>query len=208
MILSYNQVMRKSFTVLLTGLAIGFVLGWLASSYSDSDIERQLAPRPQGYNAPSAPISAYFSPSPEPEKAIIQALHSAQQSVHIALYQLTDPEIAQALIDISKRGIELKVLLDDEPSNGSKRCLLLSASIPVKQYVDSGIMHHKFAVIDSALVITGSYNWTTSAQTRNEENLLIIQSSELAQAFEREFQKLWTHKKAQALTRKDCLSEQ
>lgn len=199
--------MRKSFTVLLTGLAIGFVLGWLASSYSDSDIERQLAPRPQGYNVPNAPIASYFSPSPEPEKAIIRTLQSAQRSVHIALYQLTDPEIAQALIDISKRGIELKILLDDEPSNGSKRCLLLSAGIPVKQYVDSGIMHHKFAVVDSALVITGSYNWTTSAQTRNEENLLIIQSSELAQAFAQEFQKLWTHKKAQALTRKDCLSE-
>lgn len=198
--------MRKTLGILLLGLAIGFILGWLASSYSSA--ERQLAPIPQGFSAPSAPISAYFAPSPEPEKAIIQTLRSAQQSVHAALYQLTDPEIADVLIEIAARGIELKILLDDEPSKGSKGCLLLSTGVSVKQYVDSGIMHHKFAVVDGALVITGSYNWTTSAQTRNEENLLVIQSPELAQAFEQEFQKLWASKKAQTLTQADCASSE
>ncbi len=196
--------MSRLLTVLLVGLALGFVLGWLASSYS----ERQLAPTPQGFSAPSAPISAYFAPSPEPEKAIIQTLQSAQQSVHAALYQLTDPEIADVLIEIAERRIELKILLDDEPSKGSKGCLLLSTGVPVKQYVDSGIMHHKFAVVDGVLVITGSYNWTTAAQTRNEENLLVIQSPELAQAFESEFQKLWASKKAQTLTQADCASSE
>ncbi|MFN4218007.1 MAG: phospholipase D-like domain-containing protein [Candidatus Bipolaricaulia bacterium] len=137
----------------------------------------------------------------------MHTLQNAQQSVHAALYQLTDPEIAQTLTELAARGIELKILLDDEPSKGSKGCLLLNVGIPVKQYVDSGIMHHKFAVVDSSVVITGSYNWTTSAQTRNEENLLVIHSPELAQAFEQEFQKLWTHTKAQALTQKDCSSE-
>ncbi|MCX8102863.1 MAG: phospholipase D-like domain-containing protein [Candidatus Bipolaricaulota bacterium] len=194
--------MKKPLKVLFIGIALGFVLGWLASSYSNLESPSV----PQGFSAPSAPLRAYFSPSPEPEKALIQTLRSAQQSVHAALYQLTDPEIAQALTEIAKRGLELKILLDDEPSQGSKGCLLLSSGIPIKQYVDSGIMHHKFAVIDSALVITGSYNWTTSAQTRNEENLLVIQSPELAHAFEQEFQKLWTHKKAKALTQADCSS--
>ena len=194
--------MRKSFTVLFVGIVAGFILGWLARSYVD--MQSQLAPIPQGFSAPSAPISVYFAPSPEPEKAIIQALRGAQQSVHAALYQLTDPEIAQELIDTFRRGVALEILLDDEPSKSSKGCLLLSAGIPIKQYVDTGIMHHKFAVIDGRWVITGSYNWTTSAQTRNEENLLLIESPELAQAFEGEFQKLWTHKKSQALTRAAC----
>lgn len=194
--------MRKSFIVFIVGIAIGFVLGWLASSYSNT--ERQLAPAPQGFGAPSAPITVYFSPSPEPEKAILNALAKAQNSVHAALYQLTDPQIAQTLTEIATRGIELKILLDDEPSKGSKGCLLMSEGISVKQYIDSGIMHHKFAVIDGTLVITGSYNWTTSAQTRNEENLLVIESPELAPAFEREFQKLWTHTKAKTLTQAEC----
>jgi phosphatidylserine/phosphatidylglycerophosphate/cardiolipin synthase-like enzyme len=128
--------------------------------------------------------------------------------VHAALYQLTDPEIAQAVLEVSQRGLEVLILLDDEPSRGSKGCLLQSWGIPVKQYVDSGIMHHKFAVVDGALVITGSYNWTTSAQTRNEENLIVIQSPELANIFESEFQKLWTHKQARSLTQADCSSSE
>ncbi|MCL6643041.1 MAG: FAM83 family protein [Candidatus Bipolaricaulota bacterium] len=199
--------MRKALTIWLLGVAVGFFLGWLASSYSY--MSSSLAPSaPAGFSAPDAPLRVYFSPSPEPERVILQTLQSAQQSVHIALYQLTDPEIADVLLEIARRGMELKILLDDEPSRGSKGCLLWSAGVAVKQYVDSGIMHHKFAVVDGERVITGSYNWTTSAQTRNEENLLIIESPELAQAFESEFSKLWTHKKAQALTQADCLSSE
>jgi phosphatidylserine/phosphatidylglycerophosphate/cardiolipin synthase-like enzyme len=187
----------------IAGTLIGLALGWVIYAGGCS-IRQPATPLDSGIGVPEAPIRVYFSPSDGPEQAIIAALQGAQTVVHAALYQLTDPEISQALRDISARGIELKILLDDEPSKGSKGCLLLSAGIPVKQYVDAGIMHHKFAVIDGAVVITGSYNWTTSAQTRNEENLLVIHSPELAQAFESEFQKLWTHKKAQDLTSTDC----
>jgi hypothetical protein len=64
-----------------------------------------------GFSAPEAPMRVYFSPSPEPERAILQTLQSAQKFVHAALYQLTDPEIADVLIEIAKRGIELKFSL-------------------------------------------------------------------------------------------------
>jgi len=199
--------MRKALTIWFIGVAVGFFLGWLASSYSYTSSSHTLS-LPMGYSAPEAPIRVYFSPSPEPERAILHTLYSAQKFVYAALYQLTDPEIADALLEIARRGIELKILLDDEPSKGSKGCLLLSAGIAVKQYVDSGIMHHKFAVVDGERVLTGSYNWTTSAQTRNEENLLVIESPHLAQAFESEFSKLWTHKKAQALSHANCSSSE
>jgi len=195
--------MRKALTIWLLGVAVGFFLGWLTSSYSYTS-SSHAPPAPAGFSAPDAPLRVYFSPSPEPERAILQTLYSSQKYVHAALYQLTDPEIADALLEIARRGIELKILLDDEPSRSSKGCLLRRAGIAVKQYVDTGIMHHKFAVVDGEKVITGSYNWTTSAQTRNEENLLIIESPQLAQAFESEFSKLWAHKKAQALTHADC----
>ncbi len=199
--------MRKALAIWLIGVTVGFFLGWLASSYSYTS-SSHTPPAPMGYGTPEAPLRVYFSPSPEPKRAILQTLQSAQKFVHAALYQLTDPEIAEALLEIARRGIELKILLDDEPSKGSKGCLLLRAGIAVKQYVDSGIMHHKFAVVDGEKVITGSYNWTTSAQTRNEENLLVIESPQLAQAFESEFSKLWAHKKAHALTRADCSSSE
>jgi phosphatidylserine/phosphatidylglycerophosphate/cardiolipin synthase-like enzyme len=120
--------MRKALVIWLIGLAVGFLLGWFVSAYLPSSSHE--SPAPMGFSAPEAPLRVYFSPSPEPERAILQTLQSAQKFVHAALYQLTDPEIADALIEIARRGIELKILLDDEPSKGSKGCLLLERGHP------------------------------------------------------------------------------
>jgi mitochondrial cardiolipin hydrolase len=53
-------------------------------------------------------------------------------------------------------------------------------------------MHHKFAIIDSRLVLTGSYNWTRSAAEYNHENLLVTNSKQAIGQFEKEFNRLWT----------------
>ncbi len=196
--------MRQTIGWLSTGLFIGLALGWAIYTTSGCSGLQSSEVLHGNLSAPLAPITVYFSPSDGPEKAILSALNNAKQSIHAALYQLTDPEIAQALIETFQRGLELQILLDDEPSKGSKGCALLAAGIPVKEFADSGIMHHKFAVIDGARLINGSYNWTTSAQTRNEENLLVIESAELSQIFAREFQRLWTHKKARLLSDANC----
>lgn len=52
-------------------------------------------------------------------------------------------------------------------------------------------MHNKFAIIDSAVVLTGSYNWTVSASNNNQENILIIESKGVVNNYESEFNKLW-----------------
>lgn len=196
--------MRQTVGLFVTGLFMGLALGWAIYAASGCSGLQPAEILYENLSAPWAPITVYFSPSDGPERAILSSLNNAKNSVHVALYQLTDPEIAQALLETFRRGLEVQILLDDEPSRGSKGCLLLSAGIPVKEFADSGIMHHKFAVIDGAKLINGSYNWTTSAQTRNEENLLVIESAELSQIFAREFQRLWTHKRARLLDNANC----
>ncbi len=52
-------------------------------------------------------------------------------------------------------------------------------------------MHHKFAVIDEAVVVTGSFNWTTQAVFNNQENVLFIENAEIAKKYTDEFQRLW-----------------
>jgi len=52
-------------------------------------------------------------------------------------------------------------------------------------------MHNKFAIIDSAVVLTGSYNWTVSASNNNQENILIIESKGVVNSYQNEFIKLW-----------------
>ena len=55
----------------------------------------------------------------------------------------------------------------------------------------SGLMHNKFAVIDGRTVLTGSFNWTITADTKNDENLLVITDKELAQKYVKQFNRLW-----------------
>jgi cardiolipin hydrolase len=52
-------------------------------------------------------------------------------------------------------------------------------------------MHHKFAVIDGSVVVTGSFNWTTQAVKNNQENILFYENKELAGAYTEEYNKLW-----------------
>jgi phosphatidylserine/phosphatidylglycerophosphate/cardiolipin synthase-like enzyme len=52
-------------------------------------------------------------------------------------------------------------------------------------------MHHKFALCDAQVLLTGSFNWTRSASDHNQENILVTQETRLVEAFAREFERLW-----------------
>jgi DNA uptake protein ComE-like DNA-binding protein len=62
-------------------------------------------------------------------------------------------------------------------------------------------MHHKFAIIDNNLLLTGSYNWTFSANNRNDENLMVIDDLEIIEIFQNQFVNLWTNKYSLERTR-------
>jgi phosphatidylserine/phosphatidylglycerophosphate/cardiolipin synthase-like enzyme len=53
-------------------------------------------------------------------------------------------------------------------------------------------MHHKVIIIDDQIVVTGSYNFSQSAKTRNDENTLIIHSPEIAEIYKQEFERVWS----------------
>ena len=68
---------------------------------------------------------------------------------------------------------------------------LVRAGVPVRISSNPKIMHNKFAVLDGATVLTGSYNWTISAFKYNDENLLVLRRPELAQRYTDRFRQLW-----------------
>ena len=72
-------------------------------------------------------------------------------------------------------------------------CTLLAcvSGIPVRQDHSSFFMHHKFALLDGATVLSGSFNWTRQAITGNNENILITNNTQVVQAYTDEFEKLW-----------------
>ena len=68
-------------------------------------------------------------------------------------------------------------------------------------------MHHKFAVIDSHTLLTGSFNWTAQAAAKNQENLVVMRESHLIPEFETEFESLWRQFKKNKVTDSRAISD-
>ncbi|MEM2988730.1 MAG: phospholipase D-like domain-containing protein, partial [Candidatus Bathyarchaeia archaeon] len=68
---------------------------------------------------------------------------------------------------------------------------LKGAGVPVRLDTNPALMHNKVAIIDGSIVITGSFNWTASAEARNNENMIVIRSAQIAALYEEEFERVW-----------------
>jgi phosphatidylserine/phosphatidylglycerophosphate/cardiolipin synthase-like enzyme len=141
-----------------------------------------------------ADSKVYFSPNGGAQDAVTAQIAKAQRSIDIAMYSFTSREIAQALVEAKKRQVKVRVVLDNAQikEQFSKSRYLIGKGINVKFRLGPGLMHNKFAVIDGRVLLTGSFNWTASADKKNAENLLIITNKELAQKYLRQFKLLWS----------------
>ena len=126
---------------------------------------------------------------------MITELNKARKSIDIAMYAFTSREIAQALVAAKDRHVKVRIALDTAQIKDpfSKCKFLVSKGFNVKFRMGPGLLHDKFAVIDDREVITGSFNWTQTAEKKNAENLLIIQDRELAWKYAKQFRHLWSH---------------
>ena len=129
-------------------------------------------------------VEALFTPWDDAEGAIVRALGKAKQSVHVQAYLLTSRAIAAALLDAKSRGVAVEVLTDREMAAKGENSLipkLLAGGIPVWLETRYAAAHNKIILIDvpgeHGIVITGSYNFTWSAQARNAENLLLLRDN-------------------------------
>ncbi len=148
------------------------------------------------FNTAKSNLEIYFSPNIK--KHLITEINSAKNSIDIAIYVFTDRDVADALNRIAKRGVKVRVLFgetSDQFSSSVDESLVPEIEKKkdgIHKFESDGIMHNKFAVIDENTVITGSYNWTYSANAKNNENLIIIRdNSQIARKYEDEFTRLW-----------------
>jgi phosphatidylserine/phosphatidylglycerophosphate/cardiolipin synthase-like enzyme len=144
----------------------------------------------------SPSISVYFSPRGGATSAIVSEIKRAEKSIDVAIYSFTSRKIAKALISAHKRGVKVRVVADEGSARSRNSVLPLLEAVGIevryKRGSGGGLMHNKYAVIDGKTVITGSFNWTVSAEKRNDENLLVIKRlPALVEAYEKNFEKLW-----------------
>lgn len=140
-------------------------------------------------------LGVYFTPPAGAAQAIVQAIESSQHEVLVQAYGFTHNAIAQALLRAQARGVKVRVVVDEKSDSSNRYVLGLfdQAQLPVRHDGRHAIAHNKVMVIDDAIVITGSFNFTNSAETRNAENFIILKSTELAQTYKTNWQEHWEH---------------
>jgi phosphatidylserine/phosphatidylglycerophosphate/cardiolipin synthase-like enzyme len=154
----------------------------------------------QGTAAPAAvpqgSVAVYFSPHGGCTEAIVAEIAKARKTVKVQAYSFTSAPIARALVEAKRRGVEVVVVLDksQRTEKYSSATFLHNEGVPVWIDAKHAIAHNKIILIDGAVVITGSFNFTRAAEEQNAENLLVIHDSgALVAAYVKNFQEHLGH---------------
>lgn len=139
----------------------------------------------------------YFSPGPDCLGAILHAINGTRRTLDICVFTVSDDRIREAILMRKVMGVKIRVLTDNEKllDEGSDISAFDKTGIPVKVDRTANHMHHKFAIFDNSSVITGSYNWTRSAEAFNHENIVLEKSPSVVKTFTDTFEKLWKEMK-------------
>jgi phosphatidylserine/phosphatidylglycerophosphate/cardiolipin synthase-like enzyme len=139
-------------------------------------------------------IEVYFSPDDGVQERIVELVNAAEQSIYFMAFSFTSDPIGGAMRARAQAGVTVAGVMDEEQikSNiGTEFDAFAQAGLDVYRDGIGGQMHHKIIIIDQRTVIFGSYNFTQSAETRNDENLLVIHSQPIAAQFFVEFQRVY-----------------
>lgn len=141
-----------------------------------------------------------FSPKGGIANSIIEKINASQSSIDLMVYSFTYQKFAKALIAAKDRGVSIRIISDESKAhdNGSLISLLIKNGIEVRilEGEKNGLMHNKIAIFDTKSVLSGSYNWTYSAENFNYENALFLDDFQVVMLYRNEFNELWMKKSA------------
>ncbi len=137
-------------------------------------------------------ISTYFAPENATIPSLLKVINNAEKSIYFMAFSFTHDKLGKAMRDRFQTGIDVGGVFDENQiTKYSEYKDMKELGMPVKIDKSAGTMHHKVIIIDEETVITGSYNFSRNAQTRNSENLLIIKGNEeIARAYIEEYNRL------------------
>ncbi len=186
--------------IIRAGVALVLVLAAGSAGYM-LGVESVPAPVSIPVQTVSAPAAGstrviYSLDQKQNDQEIIALIDAAKTHIYFAIYEFTLKDIADALVAAKKRGVDVRGLVDaGESANSYDKPIIAELtnagiSVVTEKHADgNGIMHIKALVTDSAYAM-GSYNWTGSATTENDEVLEIGTDTALRQAYENILKKL------------------
>jgi len=137
-------------------------------------------------------IENFFAPEDRIAPKLVAAIRGAKRSIHIMAFSFTEPSIASALIEREGAGVKVEGVVEARGSDatGGQRGRLADAGASMLRDGNKYVMHHKVMIIDGETTVLGSYNFTTSADRSNDENMLIIHNRAVAAQFEEEYARI------------------
>jgi len=164
--------------------------------------KRSATPYPQ-VRLGAARVEVYFSPQDGVAKHVLQRLAAAKRSITFMTFSYTEDKISDAMIAKVKADLEVRGVFESQNARGTGADFnrLKQGGVDVLEDGNCYILHHKVIIIDERTVITGSYNFTSSAERDNDENLVIVDDPALARAYLEEFERVYAQAQAPARCR-------
>jgi phosphatidylserine/phosphatidylglycerophosphate/cardiolipin synthase-like enzyme len=139
-------------------------------------------------------IDVFFSPDDGVLAALVPVLEGAQESIYFLAYSFTSNQLGEIVRQQAEAGITIAGVMDDgqiRSNQGTEFDPFRQAKLDVRVDGIEGLLHHKVFIVDESIVVLGSYNFSQSAEERNDENLMIIYNPVIARQFMIEFQRVW-----------------
>ena len=140
------------------------------------------------------PVDVYFSPDDHVQTALLKLVRGARSSIYFLAYTFTSDPLSSAIQERAAAGVTVSGVMDADQVKttvGAEFDTLRAAGLDVRLDGGAGLMHHKVFIIDGQTVVTGSYNFTASADRSNDENVLVIHSPEIASQYLDEFRRVY-----------------
>ncbi len=139
-------------------------------------------------------VETYFSPDDGVAQHVVDLVNSADQNIYFLAYSFTSDEIAQAMLQRMKAGVEVRGVMDEsqyKSNAGTEYDVLRKAGADIRLDTIPGLLHHKVIIVDGKAMTFGSYNFSRNAEKINDENLVIVFNPTIAQKFVAEFERIF-----------------
>ncbi|MES2591560.1 MAG: phospholipase D-like domain-containing protein [Bacteroidota bacterium] len=195
----YNNIVIVSNTALAQNYTAEFNEMWGSTAAAPNLSNSKFGPAKadntiHSFNIGGIVIQNYFSPTDNTSNQIVNAINSADYSLDIAMFTFTDNDIGDAVVAAKNRGVNVRCIMENSNYFGSEYNSLVSNGIATFSHVNiANDFHHKYCIIDAMhgssdpIVVTGSHNWSNSAEDEYDENILIINSEIIANQYTEEF---------------------
>jgi phosphatidylserine/phosphatidylglycerophosphate/cardiolipin synthase-like enzyme len=139
-------------------------------------------------------MEIYFSPDDHPAARIVTLLRRAKHSIHFLAYSFTANDFGDIIVQQARAGLQVSGVMEEsqvKTNQGTEFDRFTQAGLPVYLDGNAGQMHHKVIIIDNQIVITGSYNFSSSAERTNDENVVIFFDPGIAARYMAEFERVY-----------------